>query len=67
MPGTVTAVYVNEGDPVKAGQVMAIIDDAVLQQGLAELKTGLELATTVYEKQKALWDQKIAPKVVSPG
>ncbi len=63
MPGTVTAVYVDEGDAVKAGQVMAVIDDDVLQQSMAELKTGLELATTVYEKQKALWEQKIGSEI----
>ncbi len=63
MPGTVTAVYVKEGDAVRAGQVMAVIDDAVMRQNVAELKTGLELATTVYEKQKNLWDQKIGSEI----
>ncbi len=63
MPGTVTAVYVKEGDAVRAGQVMAALDDAVLRQGIAELQTGLELATTVYEKQKNLWDQKIGSEL----
>jgi multidrug efflux pump subunit AcrA (membrane-fusion protein) len=63
MPGTVTAVYVKEGDAVRAGQVMAVVDDAVLRQSVAELKTGLELATTVYEKQKNLWDQKIGSEI----
>jgi RND family efflux transporter MFP subunit len=63
MPGTVTAVYVKEGDAVRAGQVMAALDDAVLRQSIAELQTGLELATTVYEKQKNLWDQKIGSEL----
>jgi membrane fusion protein, multidrug efflux system len=61
--GVVTAVYANEGDKVSQGQVLAIIDDAVLRQSVEELKTGLDLATTVYEKQKNLWEQKIGSEV----
>ncbi len=61
--GVITSVNVNEGDRVSKGQVLAIIDDAVIRQGVEELKTGLDLATTVYEKQKNLWDQKIGSEV----
>lgn len=63
MAGVITSVSVNEGDQVRKGQVMAIIDDAVLRQGIEELKTGLDLATITYEKQKTLWDQKIGSEI----
>jgi membrane fusion protein, multidrug efflux system len=63
MGGVVTAVYVNEGDRVSKGQVLAVIDDAVMRQSVEELKTGLELATTVYEKQENLWKQKIGSEI----
>ena len=42
---------------------MATIDAAVLESGEAELRTGLDLARTVYEKQKRLWDQKIGTEI----
>lgn len=63
MGGVITSVQVNEGDRVNRGQVLAVIDDAVLRQSIEELKTGLELATTVYEKQQNLWNQKIGSEV----
>lgn len=63
MAGIVTAVYVKEGSPVKRGDVLAKLDDKVLQQSLAEVNTQLELAKNIYEKQSALWDKKIGSEV----
>ena len=63
MAGTYTTVYVREGQTVKAGQLLARIDDAILQDQIAALKQQLELANTVYEKQKGLWDQKIGTEI----
>jgi membrane fusion protein (multidrug efflux system) len=63
MPGIVTAVYVKEGSQVKKGQVLALIDDRILKQSLEEVKTQLELARSIYEKQSALWDKKIGTEV----
>lgn len=63
MPGSVVKINVKEGDEVMKGQVLAEMDSKVTQQGMAELKTGLDLATTVYEKQKNLWDQKIGSEI----
>ncbi|SMO77757.1 efflux RND transporter periplasmic adaptor subunit [Solitalea koreensis] len=62
-PGRITAVYVVEGQNVKKGQVLAQLDNEVLTNGIEELKTSLALATTVYERQKSLWDQKIGTEV----
>jgi RND family efflux transporter MFP subunit len=61
--GVVTAVYVKEGDRVSKGQVLAVIDDAVMRQSVEELKTSLDLATTVYQKQENLWNQKIGSEI----
>ncbi len=63
VPGIITAIYVKEGQLVKQGQVLAQVDDQVLKAGMAELKTQLELATTLYEKQQNLWSQKIGSEV----
>lgn len=59
MPGVVSSILVKVGDFVKKGRVLAHLDGSTIRQGMEELKTGLSLATTMYEKQKSLWDQKI--------
>ncbi|HEY5748099.1 MAG TPA: efflux RND transporter periplasmic adaptor subunit [Chryseolinea sp.] len=61
--GVVTTVYVQEGDAVSKGQVLAQIDNSVIQRNIEAMKSQLELATTVYQRQKNLWDQKIGTEV----
>lgn len=61
--GVVDAVYAKVGDRVSKGQVLAKLDDAVLQKSLQELKTRLEFATEMFQKQQKLWDQKIGSEV----
>ena len=63
MPGTYTTVYVREGQTVRAGQLLAKIDNAILRDQISALKQQLELAVTVFEKQKGLWDQKIGTEI----
>ena len=63
MPGTISKVNVHLGDAVSAGQVLAEMDSKVIQQGIAEVQNALELANTLYEKQKNLWDQKIGTEM----
>jgi membrane fusion protein (multidrug efflux system) len=62
-PGTVTAIYAKVGQHVTKGQVLAQLDDKVLRQSVAQLQTQLDLATTVFNRQKNLWDQKIGTEV----
>jgi RND family efflux transporter MFP subunit len=61
--GVVTAVYVTEGQSVSRGQVIAQLDNSVIQRNIEGMKSQLELATSVYERQKNLWDQKIGTEV----
>jgi len=61
--GRITRIYVREGQYVKANQVLAQIDDAVLKSNVEEVKTQLKLAEIVYEKQKRLWDQEIGTEI----
>jgi membrane fusion protein (multidrug efflux system) len=61
--GAVQRILVSEGQQVKAGQLLMSIDAEVLKRNIAEVKTQLELAETLYEKQKRLWDQKIGTEV----
>ena len=61
--GVVTSVYVKEGDRVRAGQAIAKVDDQLLRESMAEVKTQLSLVNTVYEKQTALWKQQIGTEI----
>ena len=63
MPGTLKSVLVNNGDNVRKGQLLATIDDAVMEKGLAELEGQLKVAEDIYNRQKGLWDQKIGTEV----
>lgn len=59
MPGSLKHVYIQNGDVVKKGQLLADIDDDVIQRGLDELSIQLQTAEDLYNRQKGLWDQKI--------
>ncbi|MEM7038543.1 MAG: efflux RND transporter periplasmic adaptor subunit [Bacteroidota bacterium] len=61
--GTVSKVYVEEGQTVKKGQLLAKIDDAILRKSIDELKTQLTLADTVYRRQQRLWKQDIGSEI----
>lgn len=61
--GAVTAVYVVEGSSVRAGQVLARIDDQILRTSVEEIKTQLSLANVVFEKQANLWKQQIGTEI----
>jgi membrane fusion protein, multidrug efflux system len=62
-PGVVMAVYVKEGQQVSRGQTLAQIDNAVILRTIESMKSQLELANSVYDRQKNLWDQKIGTEV----
>jgi RND family efflux transporter MFP subunit len=62
-PGTAEEVYVRMGDKVAKGQILAKLDDAVLQQSLKQMNDNLVFVNELYEKQKNLWEQKIGSEV----
>ena len=62
-PGVVIKILVKEGDFVKRGQVLAELDADVLKRNLADLQNQLSFVSELYDKQKALWDQKIGSEV----
>lgn len=63
VPGVVTAIFVKEGQQVSKGQTLAQVDDQVMRANVAELRTQMDLANTLFEKQKNLWSQKIGSEV----
>ncbi|AEL27108.1 efflux transporter, RND family, MFP subunit [Cyclobacterium marinum DSM 745] len=61
--GRVEEIVTREGMSVRKGQVIAIIDAESIERNLDEIKTQLELARTIFEKQERLWNQKIGTEI----
>ena len=61
--GSLTSIRVQRGDRVGKGQVLATVDASILDASAAELRTRMDLAKTIYEKQKGLWDQQIGTEI----
>ena len=62
-PGIITQIYAVAGQQVSKGQVLAQLDNKALQQQILQVETQVELANTLYQRQKNLWDQKIGSEV----
>lgn len=62
-PGVITQVFVQEGQEVRRGETLAQVDNSLILRSIEELKASLDLANTVYDRQKNLWDQKIGTEV----
>lgn len=63
VPASYTRIYVQKGMMVSRGQILAQLDDRIVREGLEELKSSIQYAQTLYDKQKRLWDQKIGSEV----
>lgn len=63
MGGTLTAVLIKQGQKVTKGQVLATLESSVIDNSVLQLKTQLDLATTTYERQARLWEQKIGSEI----
>ena len=63
IPGQIKEIYIKEGDRVEENQLLAKLNTNSIEKSIEELKTSLELATIIYQKQKNLWDQKIGSEV----
>lgn len=61
--GTLTSLRVQRGDRVSKGQTLATVDASVLDASIAELRTRMDLARVVYEKQDRLWKQEIGTEI----
>lgn len=61
--GQVKAIFVKEGDRVSKGQTLAQLNTSTIEANIAEVNTSLDLANTVYERQKRLWEQKIGSEM----
>lgn len=61
--GVVDAIYVREGQQVSKGQILVQLDNAVIEHSIDAMKSQLDLAVVIYDRQKNLWEQKIGTEV----
>lgn len=69
-PGQIKAIYVKEGDRIQKGQLILRLDNAVavenvnvIRQQLSSIQSQLDLARSVYQRQKNLWENNIGTEV----
>jgi RND family efflux transporter MFP subunit len=53
--GKIKSIKVRHGENVVQGQLLAVIDGELIEKNIQEVKTALQLATKIYEKQSRLW------------
>jgi RND family efflux transporter MFP subunit len=61
--GQIEKIHIKEGRRVKGGQLLVSLNADVIERSIAEVKTALELARTVYKKRKGLWDKQIGSEI----
>lgn len=63
MSGQIKNIYVKEGEHVNEGKLLAKLNTSMIEKSMDEINTGLKLATTIFTKQKNLWDQNIGSEI----
>ena len=61
--GQIKSIFVQKGQRVERGQTVARLNTSVIENTIAETETNLNLARTIYERQKRLWDQEIGSEI----
>ena len=68
--GQIKAIFVKQGDQIHKGQLVLKLDNSVAvenanaaRQQTGSVKAQLDLAKSIYERQKNLWDQHIGTEV----
>jgi RND family efflux transporter MFP subunit len=61
--GRVETIHVREGQRVQKEDLLLTLNSNIIKNTLAEVRTSLKLARTIYEKRKRLWDKKIGSEL----
>jgi len=61
--GQIKEIYVTEGQRVTKGDKLIRLNGSITKNTIDEVETSLELARTVYKKQKDLWEKNIGSEI----
>jgi len=61
--GQIQQVNIQRGAWVKKGDLLIKLSTEVTEKNIEELKTNLNLASRIYEKQKGLWEQNVGSEL----
>ena len=61
--GQIDNILIERGARVRKGALLIKLDTDVTEKTIEEVKTNLELATRLYEKQEDLWEQNIGSEI----
>jgi membrane fusion protein, multidrug efflux system len=61
--GQISAIPVKRGDQVKKGDLLIRLNTDIIQRNIEEIRTSLELAKKVFEKQEQLWEKNIGSEL----
>jgi RND family efflux transporter MFP subunit len=61
--GRINDILVNEGEHVAKGELLVELNTSVTRNSIEEVKTSLELANEMFQKQKDLWNQNIGSEI----
>lgn len=61
--GQIKNVYVEDGDRVKKGQLLFLLNNETIYNQIKQTEASLELANTVFTRLKNLWGQQIGSEV----
>ena len=61
--GQVDKIYVEEGETVKKGKILASINSDIIQSNIEEIESSLNLLKTIYDRQSNLWKEEIGSEI----
>lgn len=61
--GQINRIAIKRGDRVKRGELLLKLNTDVIEKNIEEVRTSLELATRIFEKQEELWKQNIGSEL----
>lgn len=63
IPGRILRLTVEDGDLVRRGQLIAVLNVEDIEKQREEVEKAMELARTVFERQERLWNQQIGSEI----
>ncbi len=61
--GKILEITVKEGQRVRKGAVLAVLNSETIDRNIDEVEISLELAKTTFDRQKNLWEQNIGSEL----